>query len=161
MPTARSSLSILIILLSTSAVYASGKIYYGSRVGMQVTVVSIEGLDTSHAVIKTKHTRDDAIEFCREYVGEDPATEKCIKDELAVPMNNSLYADCPRGIFTDFFGGKYQFRGKNPHPGDFGPKYILVNLQTRDVADGSSASGYPTNLAIFRAICPRSAPIDP
>jgi hypothetical protein len=90
--------------LSISAVYASGKIYYGSRVGMQVTVVSIEGLDTSHAVIKTQHNRDDAIEFCREYVQENPVTEKCIKDELAVPLNDSIYADCLQGIFTNFFG---------------------------------------------------------
>jgi hypothetical protein len=160
MPTARSPLSLLIFLLSISAVYASGKIYYGSRVGMQVTVVSIEGLDTSHAVIKTQHTRDDAIEFCREYVGEDPVTEKCIKEELATRLNDAIHADCPQGIFTDFFGGKFQFRGKNPRPADFGPKYILMNLETREIADGSSASGYPTNMEIFQALCPRTAPVE-
>lgn len=38
--------------------FASGKISYGSRAGMTVTVESMQGLDTARAVIRTKHTRE-------------------------------------------------------------------------------------------------------
>jgi len=96
---------------------------------MTVTIKSMSDLDTSHAVIQTDHTREDAIEFCQEYVQEDPVTENCIKQGLSVRLNDAIfYADCPRGVFTDFAGDKYQFRGKNPHPGEMGPKYLLMNL---------------------------------
>jgi hypothetical protein len=57
---------------------------------MQVTVVSMFGLDTSNAIIRTQHAREDAIEFCREYIGE--VSEKCIKDELATRLNDTVFA---------------------------------------------------------------------
>lgn len=141
------------------AAYASGKLYYGSRVGMQVTVISISGLDSANAVIRTKHTRSDAITFCREYVGK--VTEKCIRDELAIQLNDIITANCSTGVFTDFYGSKYQFRGKHSNKDTFGPKYVLINLGTQEIADGSSASGYPTNMQIYRALCPKIAPSDP
>jgi hypothetical protein len=137
---------------------AAGKINYGSRIGMTVTIKSMSGLDTSRAVIKTEHTRDDAIGFCKDYAGEHPATEKCINAQLAVRLNDAIDADCPKGVFTNFVGDRFQFRGKNPRPGEFGPKYLLMDLRTRQTADGSSASGYDVNMDIFRALCPRTAP---
>jgi len=143
----------------TASAFAAGKINYGSRVGMQVTVISMSGLDTSNAIIRTKHTREDAIEFCREYVGN--VSEKCIKDELAVRLNDEITADCIKLVFTNFWGDRIQFRGRNTKKGDFGPNYILVNLGTGTIADGSSASDYPTNMEIFAALCPRTAPVDP
>ena len=147
-----------VVLLSPCSAKAGGKIYYGSRAGMTVTVRFMSGLDTSHAVIKTEHTREDAVDFCREYVLEDPVTEKCVKEELSVPLNDAIHANCYKGIFTDFGGEKYQFRGKNLHPGEVGPRYLLMNWRTREIADGSSASGYNVNMDIFRALCPRTAP---
>jgi hypothetical protein len=132
---------------------------YGSRVGMQVTVMSMSGLDTSNAIIRTQHTREDAIEFCREYVGE--VSEKCIKEELATRLNDAIYANCSSGVFTNFWGDKIQFRGKNKQKGEFGPNYILVNLQSGEIANGSSASNYLVNMEIFHALCPTKAPIDP
>lgn len=143
--------------LAVSSAQASGTIYYGSRAGMEVTIVSMSGLDTSHAEIRTKHTRENAIAFCREYVQK--VTADCIKQELAIPLNDVIKADCKAGIFTDFGGYKYQFRGRNPAP-DGMAKYRLVNLQTNEDADGSSASGYPTNMGIFRALCPKLAPVE-
>jgi hypothetical protein len=56
----RLSLSATLILLSASYAVAAGKIYYGSRTGMTVTIRSMTGLDTAQAVIQTEHTRDDA-----------------------------------------------------------------------------------------------------
>jgi hypothetical protein len=148
----------LVVLLAASSAEAAGKIYYGSRAGMTVTVKSMSGLDTSHAVILTEHTRDDAMAFCRDYERQDPVSENCIRQELTVRLNDSIKADCPKGVFTDFYGEKYQFRGKNPRSRESGATYILMNLRTHEIADGSSASGYDVNLDIFRALCPRTAP---
>lgn len=63
-------ISACALAVSISAAAAAGKIYYGSRAGMQVTVVSMNDLDTANAVIRTKHTREDATAFCRDYVGK-------------------------------------------------------------------------------------------
>jgi hypothetical protein len=154
----RLSLSATLILLSASYAVAAGKIYYGSRTGMTVTIRSMTGLDTAQAVIQTEHTRDDAIGFCKEYVQEDPVTEKCINDELSIQLSDVIQADCTRRIFSNFYGDKFQFQGRNSRPGEFGPRYLLMELRTRKIADGSSASGYDVNMDIFRALCPRTAP---
>lgn len=148
----------LVVLLAASSAKAAGKIYYGSRAGMTVTVRSMSDLDTSHAVILTDHTRDDAVAFCRDYERQEPVTDNCIRQELSARLNDSIRADCPRGVFTDFYGGKYQFRGNNPGARNSGTAYIVMNLRTHEIADGSSASGYDVNLDIFRALCPKTAP---
>ena len=141
----------------TDPAAASGTIGYGSRAGMEVTVLSVSGLDTDHALIRTKHTRANAIAYCRDYVQK--VTKNCINEELSVRLNDSIRANCELGTFTDFFGTRYQLRGPNPDP-DGNAKYLLVNLDTKEVADGSSASGYPTNMLILRSLCPRTAPSD-
>jgi hypothetical protein len=148
---------VLPIWLAADPSFAASKIFYGSRAGMVVTVVSEEGLDTAHAVIKTKHTREDATQFCAEYVGK--VTSRCIQDELAVPLNDRITANCLTGEFVNFYGDRYRFEG--PDRGNRGfAKYVLRDLKTGEVADGSSASGYPTNMPIFRALCPTKAPSD-
>ena len=149
---------LLCFLILPAKGECSGKVYYGSRAGMQVSVVSVAGLDTAHAVIRTVHARADAIAFCREYIGK--VTEQCIKEELAIPLNDEITANCPAGTFTDFRGTNYQFLGPNKSPGDFGPKYLLKDLDRGQIADGSTASGYPTNMSIFKALCPTMAPVD-
>jgi hypothetical protein len=68
----RQSSIVLLLLTSATPAIASGTIYYGSRAGMQVSVISVEGLNTSRAIIRTKHTREDATAFCRDYVGRSP-----------------------------------------------------------------------------------------
>jgi len=158
----RDALKIIVFLLApyllVLSASAAGKIGYGSRAGMQVTVLSMSGLDTSNAVIRTQHTREDAIEFCSEYVGE--VSEKCIKRELETRLNDSIHANCITGVFTNFWGDKIQFRGKSRTRSETGPRYILVNLGSGEIADGSSASNYIVNMEIFKALCPKKAPID-
>lgn len=151
------SLVALVLAFATSGACAEEKIFYGSRAGMQVTVVSSSGLDTQNAVIKTAHTREDATAYCRDYVGE--VTEDCIKKEMARKLADSISANCPRGIFTNFWGGKVQFKGKNPEK-DAPVNYILVDMKTGEVADGSGASDYDVNMQIFKALCPKRAPAD-
>jgi hypothetical protein len=126
---------------------------------MEVTVINIDGLNTSHAVIRTKHTRENAIAFCRGYVGR--VTEKCIRQELAVPLNDMISADCTTGEFSDFLGNHYQFLGPNTTKNEVSmAKYAILDLATHGIADGSMASGYPTNMEIFRHLCPAVAPPD-
>src|SRR5882757_586977 len=144
-------------LAAVTPAMASGTIYYGSRAGMEVSVVSVEALDTAHAIIRTKHTRENAIAFCREYIQK--VTEECIRETLAIPLNDMVTANCISGDFTDFRGNRYRFLGPTRNSG--GPaKFAVANLATREIADGSSASGYPTNLAIFGTLCPGRGPFD-
>jgi hypothetical protein len=144
------------LVISIGAACASGTIGYGSRAGMQVTVKSMSGLDTAHAEIHTRHTRDDAIAFCREYVQK--VTEDCIRRELDVRLNDVITANCPAGEFIDFFGTRWRLAGRNRT--DSMAKYRLINLNTGDTADGSMGSGYPVAMSIFQALCPGTAPGD-
>jgi hypothetical protein len=134
--------------------FAAGKLYYGTRAGMEVTVISMEGLDTPRAIIRTQHTKEDAIKFCQEYIGA--VSDKCIQDALAVRLSDEITANCDTGIFSNFFGYKIHFLGLNRR--DTRTEYLLKNLATGDFADGSTASGYSTDLQIFKALCPRKAP---
>ena len=153
----RLALALAVLLLSSVAASAAGKIYYGSRAGMTVTVVAKSGIDGANAVIRTRHTREDAIGFCREYVGK--VTEKCIRDELATTLSDEIKGNCTTGRFTNFFGEDHQFLGEiKPRQEDVMAKYAIRNLATGETADGSSASGYPTNMGILRELCPSRAP---
>ena len=156
-----SLLGTLLLLAADTNSFASGKIGYGSRAGMTVSVVSMSGLDTTSAIIRTKHTQDDAVAFCREYVGK--VTQMCIREELEVPLNDFISANCLTGEFTDFSGNRYRFLGPNKANNDDGisAKYLVKDLSSGEIADGSSASGYPVNMGIFKALCPRTTPFDP
>lgn len=143
------------IITSSGPARASGSIFYGSRAGMQVTVISMSGLDTRHAIIRTRHTRADAIAFCRDYVQK--VTEQCIREELSVRLNDVISANCETGVFTDFTGNRYRFAGKNPDPGG-DAHFKIIDLASGQIEDGSNASGYPVNMGIFAALCPNSAP---
>jgi hypothetical protein len=145
------------MVAGTTAAWASGTIYYGSRVGMEVDVVSMSGLDTRNAVIRTRHTRANAIGFCRDYIGK--VTEECISEELRTPLNDWVWANCVTGEFTDFSGAHHRFTFKKNKPGE-SARYRIIDLDTGDVEDGSSASGYPTNADIFAKLCPRTVPPD-
>lgn len=151
------ALTIVLMVVSAGTASASGKIYYGSRAGMTVSVISVDGLNTQSAVIRTRHTHDDAVTFCRDYVQN--VTEECVERELQVPMNDYIAANCRSGVFTDFFGSRYRFEGpmRKPTEGQ-SATYTIRNLSTGEIQDGSSASGYPTNIGIFRALCPMRAP---
>ena len=153
----RLPLALAALIIVTPAM-ASGTIYYGSRTGMEVDVVSMSGLDSPHAVIHTRHTRANALAFCRDYVQK--VSPACIHDELAVRLNDDITANCITGDFVDFSGHHYRFAGPSKDK-DSMAKYRIVDLDTGEDADGSSASGYPTNAGIYKALCPRHAPVDP
>jgi hypothetical protein len=134
---------------------ATKTVPYGSRVGMEVTVVSTNGIDSNHAVIVAKHTRENALTYCREYV--DNVTEKCIRDELEMKLSKTI-TNCTTGEFTNFYGDRLRFAG----PGTTGEfhlaKFIVVDTVTGEIEDGSTASGYSVNLELFKALYPKHAP---
>lgn len=151
----RKTLTLIALAISTPAL-AAGTVPYGSRAGMEVTVVRMSGLDTTKARIVTKHTRENAISFCRDYAQK--VTEDCIKEELSVPLNDSVSANCKTGEFETFTGERLRFAGKSRNPSM--SKYRVIDLATKDDLDGSSASGYPVAMMIYKALCPRTAPAD-
>ena len=90
-------------------------------------------------------------------------TEQCVQSALddEKRLKGSLTGNCDTGEFSGFFGGHYRFQGRNPKAGYFADnKYLIMNLADGEIADGSEISGYPTNLGIYRALCPAHAPVD-
>jgi hypothetical protein len=155
------SLSICLCLASLVGSAQAETLYYGSRVGMEVTVVKKTGIDTTRAKITVEHTRENAIAFCRDYVGE--VTEDCIKEELALELNSEIAANCKTGKFTTLHSRAvislgYQFLGPNPDYDPTGysntPEFLIVDLETNEPLGDSMASGYYTVLGQFAAMCP-------
>ncbi|MBY3328775.1 hypothetical protein HFO02_35435 [Rhizobium laguerreae] len=130
------------------------KVYYGSRAGMQVSVVSRSGIDTPRAVIQIEHRREDAVAFCRDYVLK--VTDQCIQDELAIDLQNQFTGDCKTGRFTTITGQSYVFFGRNTatNAGTMGNDFVLIDPDTNEPLDGSMASGYPVAIDQFKELCP-------
>ncbi len=153
----RLALVFAALMVGVGQGWASGKFQYGSRAGMEVDVVSMSGLDTAHAIMRTRHTRENAIAFCRDYAQH--ITAECIKSELDVRLNDEVTADCDSGLFSNFFGKQYRFTGPLKKTDDFQMAHFgIVDVASGEIADGSNASGYTINMLIFKALCPRRAP---
>ncbi|MDX8452584.1 hypothetical protein RFM98_07435 [Mesorhizobium sp. VK9D] len=125
-------------------------IFYGARVGMKVTIVKKSGIGTSHAVVLTKHTRQNAIEFCRDYVGK--VTEDCIVSEMNTPLHLEITADCKSGKFINFYGANMLFQGRSPEGSP--TEYKITATDENVVLDGSGASGYGYTIDEFKLLCP-------
>jgi uncharacterized protein len=130
---------------------------YGSRAGMEVTIVSKQGLDTDDALIKVKHTRENATAFCREYLNE--VTEKCISDTLKIELNTQIYAVCKLGHFGTVNGERFIFLGRADRAAiaEGWPEYIILDQKTQSRLSGDMASGYSIALMQFQAMCPQTA----
>jgi hypothetical protein len=134
--------------------HGAGSIYYGSRAGMEVTVVGVSGIGTTHAVIRVKHTRENARTFCTDYANDK--SEACVDRTLReTRLNDQLEGNCETGWFTSLYGERLRFIGEAKHKGEFDPKYII--LSDGKPLDGSSASGYSYDLEQFEALCPNRA----
>lgn len=134
---------------------------YGSRAGMEVSILGMEGRDTDHAVIRFKHTRDNAIAYCRDYVRD--VTEDCVRDALAEDpgFKQALTADCKTGDFTDFTGVHYRFLGLRPKAGYFDDdRYVIKDVDADEMLDNAITSWYLTTLNVYRALCPAHAPVE-
>jgi len=145
----------LIGLIGVSPAFAAGKIYYGSRVGMEVDVVGVSGIGTSHAVVRTRHTRENAKAFCEQYAN-DPS-EECVDRELReTHLNDQIEGNCETGWYTTLYGEHLRFIGENRKRRDGDPRYVI--LSDGKPLDGSGASGYGYDLEQFKALCPARVP---
>jgi hypothetical protein len=142
-------------MLASSSCVAAGKLSYGSRVGMTVTITELNGIDTAKAVIKVRHTRDDAKGFCTDYLGHEG--DQCIDKILnETRISDSIKGDCTTGQFINLDGQYLLFAGPNLDYDaiKFSPDYRIFKKGAKTSLDGSMASGYGVNLEQFRALCP-------
>lgn len=155
----RQALAALFVMpmLAVGSSYAKSdednKVYYGSRAGMTLTIVSREGLGTSNAVIRVEHTPKDAKSFCALYLQDNSMA--CVKRTmLEVKVGDRITADCKQQRWTDVYGQSYQLLGKNKKTDPTEPDYKVKDLQSNTILDGSSASGYDLEISLLTALCP-------
>lgn len=130
------------------------EVYYGSRAGMAATVIGESGLDTANAIIRIRHTQENAKAFCTEYLLDK--SDACIAktmDEIKF-RSDSVAGNCLSGEFKDMWNNLYRFEGKNLDPDVMAP-FRIRNLQDDTILDGSSASGYGTAMGVLKALCPK------
>jgi hypothetical protein len=142
---------------SPTAPNPSDTIYWGSRVGMYDNVALRKGIDSTNAVIKTAPSRDGVIQFCRGYSLD--YSNKCIEKGLEDDAPKAITADCAHNTFYDFYSNKFDFLRKNRDTsGDITADYLIKDLKSGKLLDGTSASGYDIEFGIFKALCPLKVP---
>jgi len=141
------------LISGVAAAQGDGRIYYGSRAGMHLTTVSKEGIGTANATIIVKHTPEDAKAFCVNYAQDHSMA--CVKRTLAsVKVADSVTGNCVTKIWIDMYGDKFSFLGKAQRSQSLMADYLIKNIKTGEILDGSSASGYGKQVAIFQELCP-------
>jgi hypothetical protein len=127
------------------------RIYYGSRAGMHLTTMSKEGIGSAKAVIVVKHTPQDAKAFCVIYL--EDYSMACVRRTLAeVKVADRVTGSCVSRTWTDMYGQSFAYLGKATSDGM--ADYAIKDLQTGEMLNGSSASGYDNQLTIFQQLCP-------
>lgn len=150
-----SALALLLLGIAPAALgqAASERLSYGSRAGMTLTTVSKSGIGTADAVIRVRHTPEDAKAFCVEYMQDD--TPGCVRETLAeVKVADRVSGNCAARNWTDMYGDDYAFLGPAKKSPDTMADYAIRALKTGEILDGSPASGYDVQLEIFRQLCP-------
>ena len=141
------------VLVTAGAAHAADdEIYYGSRAGMSVTTVSKEGVGTSNALIRVEHRPRNAKSYCVDY--ELDNSMACVRRTMAsVKVRDRVTGDCRKRTWTDLNGDRFAFLGPQKNSESMAD-FVVKRVDTGEVLDGSSASGYPTALSIFKVLCP-------
>ena len=145
---------VVAVLLSGVAIsQQDDRIYYGSRVGMHLTSVSKEGIGSANATIMLKHTPQDAKAFCVQYSGD--YSMACVNRTLAsVKVGDRVTGNCAKRTWTDMYGRNYAFVRKATKADQLMAEFVLKDLGTGEILNGTSASGYSVQLTIFQQLCP-------
>ena len=122
------------LLLATSA--EARTIYYGNKVGMELTIVKRSGIGSEHACVVAKIDMKKAGVYCREY-GHDFSKE-CIDAEMKSPLHFEITANCKTGKFTTFYGANMLFQGRNKGT-QVTTDYLITSIDDNVVLDGSGA----------------------
>lgn len=148
-------LTLFVSAIVTSPLLAQqdDHIYYGSRSGMHLTTIKKEGINSDNAIIYIKHTPKDAKAFCVGY--ESDYSMDCVHRTLAeVKIADRVYGNCKEKMWVDMYGEKYSLiRPATPNDNIMADN-IIVNVNTNEILDGSSASGYEIQYIIFSQLCP-------
>ncbi len=154
----RHALAAVVLLSLIEPTIAAGRIPYGPRAGMEVTVTGVAGIGTSRAVIHVRHTRENAKEFCTEY--EQNNSDECVQRTIReTRINDVLRGNCQTGRFVTLWGDTLRFAGPTRRKVESGPKFIIVGAN--GLLDATTASGYYTALSQFNALCPGVGGTDP
>jgi hypothetical protein len=142
-------------------------VYYGERMGMYDGIASRAGMDTDHARIVTKKSRDAAIINCR---SNHDFTVECIESVLKDAPTPTLTADCLAGTFSNASVGhdcdhcepprNLKMLGRNPQAGQAGqgPDILIQRLDSDnpEILDGSGASSYDSAIWAYERLCPNT-----
>ena len=132
----------------------TGTLPYGTRVGMDVTIMNSAGIDSNLAEIRIEHSMENAKAFCREYVGDD--SQACVETTMVdVEIEDRVVASCSSGEFTTPTGGRFKFEGRNAAAERMeGGEFKIRDTRSGELLSFNSASGYEVALAAFSALCP-------
>ncbi|MBB4183665.1 hypothetical protein GGE07_000278 [Sinorhizobium terangae] len=129
-----------------------GKLFYGTRAGQSMTIVSKEGIGTANAVIRLKHTAQDAKSFCVEYMLDH--SMRCVRQVLAEKkLADRVTGDCVKRTRTDMYGDNYSFHGSAKQQpelikqGYFSESDYLIHRNGEE-------RFFPFDTEIFQALCP-------
>lgn len=135
---------------------------YGSRVGMEMTVIERHALGSKSARITLEHTRENALSFCEQY--SNTSSEECIQSTIEdTGAQVRLLANCETGEF--FWRGAYavnhRYKGRktaaqSPADGPVG-LYLIERQDTGDrwtMLGNCTACGYVEALVAFAELCP-------
>ncbi|RWH69475.1 MAG: hypothetical protein EOQ86_30235 [Mesorhizobium sp.] len=128
-----------------SATADSDLLPYGSKAEMFLTITGRSGIDSDHAEVTVRHTRENAKAFCAQH---GDGSEACIDKTLAdVKVQDSILANCSTGKFTSVSGKGFNFRGR---AAETNYPYAVQP----DVPGANFYADYDVAIAGFRALCP-------
>ena len=142
---------------------------YGERNGMEDEIESAIGLDTSHAVIRTKPSRRAALYYT---IGRHDYS-KAAADEAyrarSRSENRTITADCLAKEWTGLNGLRYRFLGpiENVNRSQFAEngnviyaQWAVLDIKNNRLVDDCGACSYYEIHDWFKKLCPSTAPQD-
>ncbi|WP_026622047.1 hypothetical protein M728_003492 [Ensifer sp. WSM1721] len=136
------------------------KLSYGTRIGMTMTILSREGIGTANAVIRLKHTPEDAKVFCVEYLRD--SSMRCIRDVIATTkLGDRVTGNCVARTWTDMHGSNYSFHGSAKQSPEMIQKghlsesdYLIRREGSEDFLPNYPVASYAERLEVFQHLCP-------
>lgn len=137
-----------------------GKFYYGKKAGMTVTILSKEGIGTANAVMRIKHTENDAKAVCVKY--ELDYSARCVRRAMATTkVKDRVTGNCVERTWTDTYGDRYSFHGSARQAPEMLEKmflseddYLIRRAGDEDFLADAGVTFYAEVLDIFQSLCP-------
>jgi len=138
---------------------------YSSKAGEELTILDVQGANTDRAMAPIQYTRENAKAVCEgEGHQESEELDKCIDEELTKSgFKDRVWANCKSGVFADYSGASFQFRGRSKRTRGAEGEYAEAEYQVYDIGNGKMlrgcySCGYDQRIEIFRLLCPARVP---